>query len=234
MATIIGGINPTADLDDFLPGTAQADVILGLDGRDIIDGLGGNDSLIGGSEDDLIAGGAGNDTINGGGANDTMIGALNISDLANSNQITPETVTFLTDPLNPASGVAVQTFGSGQVDVIVGSNDITLRSRNLDTIYLGIAGTPFYVGQGNGDLAIVFGNGTVLADNFIMGGSALNYTTAPLTVVDPTTPGANLSGTGIFYNVTDATGAVVGQDAIALIVDATAVNLNSGNFVYQA
>ena len=231
MANIIGTLNPSVNQNDTLDGTALDDLIAGLQGDDVLNGLAGNDTLAGGSGNDILTGGAGNDILTGGDDTDTVAGALTIAqyraftDTIVGNEPVPDTVNFTfitggTDPITGApitSSVPVQTFGSGEVDVIVGGGSTT-RS---DIIHLGVAGTSFYLGNGNADLAIIVDSDLTGAsrDSFILGGSLANYSTTFLTVPDPTTPGATYSGVGLFYNVTDTTGAVVGQDAVAIFVN---------------
>ena len=71
MATIIGDNSA-----EYLPGTANRDIIDGRGGDDTIDGFGGNDDLYGGSGDDVIYGGAGDDDLYGGsGVNDLFGGS---------------------------------------------------------------------------------------------------------------------------------------------------------------
>ena len=245
MANIIGTLNPSVNQNDTLNGTIVNDLIAGLQGDDVLDGLAGNDTLAGGTGDDILAGGAGNDLLVGGDNTDTVAGALTIAqygaftDLIVGNEPVPNTVNFTftsgTDPITGApitSSVPLQTFGSGEVDVIVGGGSTT----SSDVIHLGVAGTCFYLGNGNADLAIIVDSDLTGSsrDAFILGGSAANYSTAFLTVDDPTTPGATYSGVGLFYNVTDATGAVVGQDAVAVFVNQVFLNLNDFNFFFQA
>ncbi len=72
-------------LDDFLPGTRQAEWLFGSDGDDlvyaaegddVVYGGTGNDSLLGGSGNDLLTGQTGNDLLVGGSGNDHLSGEL--------------------------------------------------------------------------------------------------------------------------------------------------------------
>ena len=69
MATLPGG-----SYDDYLTGTAQADVIFGGAGNDILMGEGGDDQLFGGAGSDMLFGGEGNDLLDGGAGNDVLFG----------------------------------------------------------------------------------------------------------------------------------------------------------------
>ena len=68
---VIGNIS-TISLN--LTGTADADLLVGMDGNDLIQGLSGNDTLHGNGGNDTIFGGGGFDTIEGGDGNDILDG----------------------------------------------------------------------------------------------------------------------------------------------------------------
>ncbi len=70
--------------NDFLIGSARADVINGGDGNDSLSGFTGNDILNGERGFDRAYGGEGNDTLTGGNARDTLIGG-NGDDALNGN-----------------------------------------------------------------------------------------------------------------------------------------------------
>lgn len=61
-----------------LVGTADGDILMGLDGDDDIAGGAGNDILVGGDGTDLLIGGADNDIIFGGEGDDTMTGGTGV------------------------------------------------------------------------------------------------------------------------------------------------------------
>ena len=231
----IGATNPSADLNDFLQGLdtvpgplptdppiAANDFLVGLDGMDVLDGLAGLDFLIGGLERDSLYGGAGNDFHYGGDGNDTVVGVLTQAQVNGSAPITPTSVLV--------GSVSVQTLGSGEVDVIISSRRTFSGS---DTINLGFNGTPFYLGNGNADAAIIV-DADVDFDTFILAGSRTDYTTQLVASInDPLSPGRTYSGMGIFYTVTDATG-VTSTDLVALMVDRVTVDLNDTTvFIYE-
>lgn len=81
--TIIDAGSPPTSEDDFVFGSDNPDILLGLGGSDIVDlgegddigrGNQGNDVLGGGEGDDLLRGGAGNDFLFGNDGNDTISG----------------------------------------------------------------------------------------------------------------------------------------------------------------
>jgi hypothetical protein len=59
---------------EFLNGTNDADVMLGLDGNDTINGNNGADVILGGGGIDTVSGGNGGDMISGGSGNDSLNG----------------------------------------------------------------------------------------------------------------------------------------------------------------
>ncbi len=69
MANIFG-----TDGNDSLPGTDEADLIVGGAGDDSLDGREGDDTLRGEGGNDAIFGGSGNDTLEGGEGNDDFFG----------------------------------------------------------------------------------------------------------------------------------------------------------------
>jgi Ca2+-binding RTX toxin-like protein len=62
------------DKNETLSGTANTDLVFGLQGANTINGLGGNDLLCGGNANDTLNGGDGNDTLGGNRGNDTLNG----------------------------------------------------------------------------------------------------------------------------------------------------------------
>jgi Ca2+-binding RTX toxin-like protein len=66
---------PAAAFDSVVPGTSGNDAALnGTAQRDLLQGLNGNDQLSGAAGNDRLEGGNGNDTLNGGAGNDTLVG----------------------------------------------------------------------------------------------------------------------------------------------------------------
>lgn len=63
-----------SDNADHIDGAGGDDVIMGRNGQDVIDGGNGNDLIYAGEGDDTIMGGAGRDTIMADGGNDTVFG----------------------------------------------------------------------------------------------------------------------------------------------------------------
>ncbi len=67
-------VDPTANYDDTLGGSAFDDTITGHFGNDELRGHAGDDSLSGGEGDDFLGGWRGDDVLNGGEGNDTLFG----------------------------------------------------------------------------------------------------------------------------------------------------------------
>ncbi len=153
-----------------LTGTANNDTIdsgRGTSLNDVIRGLAGNDDLKGRSGDDLLIGGTGNDTLNGGHDDDVIIGVD-------------------VNALNP---------GSAEVDVIIGSANIT---GSEDIIVLGDTNNVFYSTSGIADRAIIkdfdaIGN---KQDKIQLKGTASDYTLESVTIGTGTNTQTN---TNILY-----------------------------------
>ncbi|WP_093114681.1 calcium-binding protein [Salinihabitans flavidus] len=67
-------VDPTANYNDTLDGSAYDDTISGQFGDDELRGHAGNDVLIGGEGNDYLGGWRGEDTLNAGDGNDTLVG----------------------------------------------------------------------------------------------------------------------------------------------------------------
>ena len=63
----------TGSFDQFISGTASADILVGGRGNDDIEGFAGDDVIYGGLGSDAISGGAGQDTLSGGAGTDYFI-----------------------------------------------------------------------------------------------------------------------------------------------------------------
>ncbi|SOC06428.1 choice-of-anchor L domain-containing protein [Rhodobacter maris] len=68
----IAGVVAT-EYDPFT-GTADADVLSGMNGDETLSGLAGNDTITGGDGHDTLLGGAGSDNLDGGPGNDSLVG----------------------------------------------------------------------------------------------------------------------------------------------------------------
>lgn len=129
MATITG----FDDIDDFLDGNPEADLIIGLggndtlfgnDGADTLDGGGGRDWLAGGAGNDLLLGGGGNDELQAGPGEDTLRGGL-------GNDF------FTTDGLAPRTFLAVGGAGGDFFDIKEGDQgSIDGGAADFDTLRL--------------------------------------------------------------------------------------------------
>lgn len=67
-------VDPNADYDDDLRGSAYDDHISGWYGNDTLHGNGGNDKLFGGDGNDYLGGWTGDDLLDGGAGDDTLVG----------------------------------------------------------------------------------------------------------------------------------------------------------------
>ncbi|MCC1494027.1 S8 family serine peptidase [Cognatishimia sp. F0-27] len=172
--TLSGG-----DDNDTLLGGDDADTLLGGSGEDRLEGGDGEDSLSGGSFADRLIGGLGDDTIDGDSNSDTVL----YIGLAAGVSVNLEAGTATGGAGSDTLLRVEHAFGSGQADVIYGTNLHGNRlegSSGNDTIY-GLDGRDTILGGDNDDRLLggddvdrlLGGNGT----DFLDGGSGTDFLT---------------------------------------------------------
>ncbi|MGK7938589.1 MAG: calcium-binding protein [Crocosphaera sp.] len=126
----VGSLTRTVINFDNVRGTNQADSIIGDSQRNRLYGNGGSDFIDGKSGNDYLEGGTGNDNLLGGSGNDTLVGV-------DPNSFQP---------------------GFKEIDVLLGGsgNDtFLLGGFNSSGIIGSFQPTPYYVGVGNSDYALI-------------------------------------------------------------------------------
>jgi trimeric autotransporter adhesin len=154
----VGGDLNSANLDDYITGTAAQnwitggignDTITGGSGRDVLNGNGGIDTLTGGSSNDVIMGGVGFDYASYLGAGAGV--KVSLSDLSGASN----TGDALNDELDSIEGL----IGSIHADILIGdSSDNELRGNGAndgsDTLK-GLGGDDVYVYNENNGIVVI-------------------------------------------------------------------------------
>ena len=180
-------------------GSAQAQVLLGMDGADVLIGGSMGDILLGGAGNDVLMGGGGNDTMHGGTGNDTFYGGDgdDIFYIGEAGDVVADGgAGFDIAQINEAAGVAIQIgtwlgvervngfTGNDTIDATGATAALTIAADAGDDLVIGGSGNDtVYGGDGNDDLrggggadALIGGNGNdTLAggagDDFLLGGA---------------------------------------------------------------
>jgi len=150
----VGGTVEMSNGQDLYVGTAQSDVVDGLDGDDTVFGLGGHDTLSGGRGDDRINGGQDGDRLRGDTGDDTILGGAGFDRLAGNSG---------NDVLDGGNGND-KLFGASGDDAVSGSagDDRALGGMGADTAFGNSGDDTLLVGHGD-DLAFG-GTGNDLID----------------------------------------------------------------------
>jgi Ca2+-binding RTX toxin-like protein len=160
--------------DDTIDLGTGDDTAYGGDGNDIIYGGAGEDRFYGDYGDDVLAGGLGDDTITGGYGNDRLYGGAGRdtltadigddivfggadndgidagigNDIIDAVAYSPLVLPVIKIGTNAENNPIFAKAGQGEIDVVKGA-------RGKDTFVLGSAGTPYYVGNGKNDYALI-------------------------------------------------------------------------------
>ena len=148
-------IEGTAD-DNILRGMDGDDQLMGMDGDDTLDGGAGRDALRGGLGDDSLLGGGSHDALHGGGGNDRLRGGTGADSLYGEGGNDALWGDSSTDLLYGGTGNDTLTGGTG-ADTLYGGdgNDSLLSNTGVDLIYGG-AGHD-WISPGNG-VDVVYGD----------------------------------------------------------------------------
>ncbi len=134
---------------DIISGGGDNDRAFGGAGNDDIVGDAGNDALNGDAGDDLVEGGDGNDTVFGGTENDTVVGGNGTDEViggAGNDSVSGGNGSDTLIGVEPFVGAF--GFGSGELDTLDGG-------AGNDTFVLGESDRVYYLGEGNGDFALI-------------------------------------------------------------------------------
>jgi len=147
--TVLDGVLIAGLAHESLDGTADDDIIFGLDGRDDLNGLGGDDTLyggagrdrligldgddtlIGGDASDILSGGAGNDYLDGGAGADRLNGGIGDD-------------TYVVDQ---AGDRIAEVARNGGIDTVLTSLDAYTLGAHVEN--LAFTGTGAFSGTGN-------------------------------------------------------------------------------------
>ena len=151
--------------------SAEGDFIFRSTNTGTIDGLAGDDVMFGGAGDGTLNGGDGDDTIEGGAGADTLDGGGNSAD-DGTNPLRGDTVSYrssasgVTIDLRDQDGVATQSGGDAQGDILTGFENVDGSLAGFDVIHgdnesnrlFGFGGNDQLHGHG-GDDVLVGGEG---------------------------------------------------------------------------
>ncbi|WP_430463558.1 nidogen-like domain-containing protein [Tabrizicola sp.] len=156
----------TANGDDVIVGTAQADTIIAGDGADTITGGAGSDSLLGGNGNDVFRFGDGEfiagDTVNGGDGTDTVILIVDSQTVADADFANKSNLEAITT----ANGTNSLTIGATATNAFSAVTVTVTGGTGADTITLTGFGRSASVVTADGNDVIV---GTAQADTIISG-----------------------------------------------------------------
>ncbi len=139
--------------DDFIHGTANADILAGGDGDDTLDGGAGADELSGGNGDDILIGGLGIDRLHGGPGADQFVldlDSLGIDQIVDFSPEQGDTLVIQWDKASsgPLTSTDVKLDRKGNIRVNVGNanwvNILQLKRADVDMRF-NLEGTKAYL-----------------------------------------------------------------------------------------